>query len=64
MGELDKPVTDSPLFTLDSVSTELLKYVAHETVPTPAQGMNPERKIPSIDLETPSSELSLLPESK
>ena len=64
MDEVDKLVTDSPSFTLASVSSKLLKYAARETIPTPAQGMSLERQIPSIDLETPSRELSLPPESK
>ena len=64
MSEADKPDLDSALFTLASVSDELLKYVAHEIVPTPAQGMSPERKIPSVDLEIPSKELSLPPDPK
>ena len=46
------------MFTLASVSDELLKYVAHEIVPTPAQGMSPERQVPFVDLEIPSMELS------
>ena len=64
MVEEAKPVPESPLFTLASVSTELHKDVAHETIPTPAQGMSPERQVPSIDLEKPSRELSPPPEPK
>ena len=58
MVEVDNLVTNSPLFTLASFSAKLLKDVAHETVPTPTQGMSPERKIPSVDLKIPSRELS------
>ena len=61
---MENPVTDSPLFTLASVSSELLKYVDRENIPTPTWGMTPERQIPSVDLETPSRELSLSPEFK
>ena len=51
--EVDKPISDSPLFTLASVSVKLLKDDALETVSTPTQGMSLEGKIPSINLETP-----------
>ena len=59
MDEADKPEPDSPLFTFASVSAELLKYFACETVPTIVQGMSFERKISSVDLKIPSKELSL-----
>ena len=62
--EADNLLTDSPLFTLASVLAESLKDVAHETVPTLAQGMSPEIQIPYVGLETPSRELSPLLESK
>ena len=64
MGEVDKPVTDSPLFTLASVSAELLKDATHETIPTPTQGMSSERQVPSVDLEIPSRVLSRPPNPK
>ena len=64
VAEVDNPVTDSPLFTLASISAELLKDDARETVPTLSQGMSHERQIPYVDFETPSRELSPLPESK
>ena len=64
MAEANKHDLDSPLFTLASVSSKFLKDDAHETVPTPSQGMSPERQVPSIDLEIPSRELSLPPDPK
>ena len=64
MAETNKPDPNSPLFTLASVSSKLLKDASHETVLTPAQGMSPEGKIPSVDLETPSMKLSLPTDSK
>ena len=64
MAEADNPITNSPFFTLASLSAKLLKDVARETVPTPEQGMSPEIKIPSIDIQTPSRELSPPLESK
>ena len=49
------------MFTLTSVLAKLLKDVAHETIPTHAQGMTPERQIPFVDIEIPSKELSSPP---
>ena len=64
MVEADKPDPKSPLYTLASVSAELLKDVARETVPTPAQGTSLEIQVPSVDLEMPSRELSPHPDPK
>ena len=64
MAKEDKPDPYSPLFTLASFSAELIKDVACETVSTPTQGMSPKRKIPSVDLEIPSMELSPPPKHK
>ena len=50
MDKADRPDLDSPLFTLASVSTKFLKDDAHETVPTPSQGMSLERQVPFVDL--------------
>ena len=58
MVEVDIPNPDSPLFTLASVSAEFIKDASPETVPTPAQGMSPEKQVPSVDLKIPSRELS------
>ena len=64
MSEINKRDPNSPMFTLASVSAELLKEATHEIVPTPAQGMKPKRQISSIDLEIPSRELSPPPDPK
>ena len=64
MAEAYKPDPDSPLFTLDHVSTESLKDVDRETIPAPAQDMSPDRHIPSVDIDPPSREMSPPQESK
>ena len=51
---MDEPISDSPLFTLSSVLVEFLKVVDLETASPSAQGKGSEKKIPSIDLVTPS----------
>ena len=51
-------VSDSPLFTLASVSAKLFKDSTLEITSPSAQGMGPEEKITSINLETPSRKLS------
>ena len=58
MVKVNETVSDSPLFTLASVSVELLKATALETTSSFAQGKGSEKRIPSIDLETPPRELS------
>ena len=58
MVKLNEPVSDSPLFTLASVSAELLEAAPLETASPSAQGKGSEKRIPSIDLETPPRELS------
>ena len=62
--EVDEPVSDSPLFTLASVSTELLKASSLEPASPSAQGTGHEEQDPSIDLESPSKELSPPQDSK
>ena len=56
---MNEPVSNSPLFTLASVSTELLKATTLEIASPSAQGKDFEKRIPSIDLETPPQGVSL-----
>ena len=64
MVEVGGLVSESPFFTLASVSNDLLKATSLETCSPSAQGMDPKKQIPSIDLETPPRELSLPQDSK
>ena len=52
------------MYTLAIVSVKFLKDVAHEIVPTPAQGTSHEIQVPFVDLEIPSRELSPHPNPK
>ena len=48
MVEANKPDPDSPLYTLASVSAELLKDAARASIPTLAQGMSHENNFPLL----------------
>ena len=66
VAKIGKPDTTSPLFSLASVSAEMLEYddretipaLVHETVSTAIQDLGPKIKILTVDIEVPSKEMS------